>query len=237
MSQPRAIFLDFDNTLVDDDASVELSLRRACLHLTEHAPDLAHDSLVAAYVPLSQAFWSENPYIDEATIDVVRLKLWREALATCGCTDEALALVARDAYAVHRLTACEVYDDALAVVPELAKSYRLAVITNGDGEMQRGRLRIAGLDAYVELLVASTDVGSGKPEVAIFHQAMAKLGVEPHDVWHVGDRLDSDVQGAHNAGLTSVWLNRAGAARSPSQPHPHHEIASLHDLLQRLAFD
>ena len=53
-------------------------------------------------------------------------------------------------------------------------------------------------------------------------------------VWHVGDNLVTDVAGANAAGLTSVWLNRAGAARSAADAVPALEITTLADLLQHL---
>jgi putative hydrolase of the HAD superfamily len=74
-------------------------------------------------------------------------------------------------------------------------------------------------------------MGVGKPHPAIFHHALTQLGLDPAVVWHVGDRLDADVLGAHNAGLTSVWLNRQGAVRETHHPEPHHEIVSLRDLI------
>ena len=66
---------------------------------------------------------------------------------------------------------------------------------------------------------------------AIFQLALDKLGVEPENVWHIGDSLASDVAGAKASGLTAVWLNRHGAVRKEDDPQPDHEIASLAELL------
>ena len=49
-----------------------------------------------------------------------------------------------------------------------------------------------------------------KPEAGIFRLALDELGVEPHDAMFVGDRLETDVQGAANLGMTTVqalWFN------------------------------
>jgi putative hydrolase of the HAD superfamily len=231
----RALFFDLDNTLVDDEASMRLAVERVCAELGAPWSGRAAAELTEVYMQVSIAFWATQPFVTNDLIATMRLKLWRAALARCGCHDEAVVERARDAYARHRMDACHVYPDSVEVLSRLAGRYRLAVITNGAGDMQRGRLRAARLDAYIDLVVASTDLDTGKPDPAIFRYALSKLDLPPDAVWHVGDRLDADVLGAHNAGLTSVWLNRRGETRRASEPEPHHEIASLTELIARLS--
>ena len=43
-----------------------------------------------------------------------------------------------------------------------------------------------------------------KPEPGIFSLALDRLGVDPLDAVFVGDRLETDVQGAANVGMTTV---------------------------------
>jgi putative hydrolase of the HAD superfamily len=61
-----------------------------------------------------------------------------------------------------------------------------------------------GLAEHLDVMVFSTDVGARKPEPAIFLQALEQLGVEPTAAMYVGDRLEADVQGAANVGMTTV---------------------------------
>ena len=49
-----------------------------------------------------------------------------------------------------------------------------------------------------------------KPQPEIFLQALQQLGVDPANAMFVGDRLEADVQGAANVGMTTVqalWFN------------------------------
>ncbi|MBX6766549.1 MAG: HAD family hydrolase, partial [Actinomadura rubrobrunea] len=57
-------------------------------------------------------------------------------------------------------------------------------------------------------VVASSEAGAAKPDPAIFRRACAGLGLAPHAVVYVGDRLDVDALGAASAGLHGVWLDR-----------------------------
>jgi putative hydrolase of the HAD superfamily len=224
MKAVEAIFFDFDNTLVDDDASQRVALARVSRDVCMSLPDLQHDLLANTYLSVSEVFWQTTTYVTD--IIETRHSLWREAFATHGCSDEALVLAANEAYSKERTVVCELYEDTREVIERLRRRYRLAIITNGGTDQQSGRLRAAGMEGYFELLVASN--GSiGKPEVAIFHDALQQMQLDPTSVWHVGDRLDADVLGANNAGLTSVWLNRRGATRRAQDPAPHHEIETL----------
>jgi putative hydrolase of the HAD superfamily len=61
-----------------------------------------------------------------------------------------------------------------------------------------------GLAPLLDVLVFSEEVGAAKPEPEIFRHALDQLGVEPVNAMFVGDRLETDVQGAANLGMTTV---------------------------------
>jgi HAD superfamily hydrolase (TIGR01509 family) len=61
-----------------------------------------------------------------------------------------------------------------------------------------------GLAPLLDVMIFSEEVGAAKPEPEIFLHALAGLGVEPFDAMFVGDRLETDVQGAANLGMTTV---------------------------------
>lgn len=93
--------------------------------------------------------------------------------------------------------------DALAALR--ARGLRLAVVSNFDARLH-AILAALGLDAAVDRVVASTEVGAAKPAAAIFHAACDALAADPADVLHVGDTLREDVQGARAAGLRAALV-------------------------------
>lgn len=60
------------------------------------------------------------------------------------------------------------------------------------------------LVSAVHTAVGRLPVVAGKPEVAIFDEARARFGAK-HPIF-IGDRLDTDVQGANRAGIDSVLV-------------------------------
>src|SRR5262249_3179471 len=57
-----------------------------------------------------------------------------------------------------------------------------------------------GLDACFDSLSVSALVGAKKPDAAIFHHALGRLGVEPSDSLMIGDSLASDIMPAKSLG-------------------------------------
>jgi putative hydrolase of the HAD superfamily len=74
----------------------------------------------------------------------------------------------------------------------------------------RADVETFGLAGLLDVQVWSEEVGVAKPAPEIFLRALEQLGVDPVDAMFVGDRLETDVRGAADAGLTTVqalWFN------------------------------
>jgi len=69
---------------------------------------------------------------------------------------------------------------------------------------------LANLDLHFDMVVTSEECKAYKPHLAPFLRALELLGLEPHEVLHVGDSLSSDVRGAQALGIPVMWINRNG---------------------------
>ena len=122
--------------------------------------------------------------------------------------------------------------DVVEVLTALKPRYRLGVISNtvgsGDGELADA-LEKAGILRLIEALVTSRDFGTAKPDPAIYAEGARRLGVPLDQTVMVGDRLDTDVAGALNAGIAGVWLRHPGAVPIPGIS-PTHVIDRLAEL-------
>jgi putative hydrolase of the HAD superfamily len=79
----------------------------------------------------------------------------------------------------------------------------LGVLSNFDQRLLRV-LAGLGLDAYFDVVVLPAGAGAAKPDRAIFHAALERLGVAAGRALYVGDRADEDVAGATRAGLLAL---------------------------------
>ena len=106
----------------------------------------------------------------------------------------------------------KVFDDVLesGVLEKLReRGVILGVISNWDSRL-KGILENTGLARYFDFILASTVVGSAKPDQIIFQTALKCSGVDPKDACHIGDEPKADVQGALNSGMDAILIDRHG---------------------------
>ena len=69
------------------------------------------------------------------------------------------------------------------------------------------KLRKSGLEPFFAHVVLSEDVGSLKPNKAIYEYALKVNGITPCQALMIGDSYDSDIVGARNAGISALFFN------------------------------
>jgi HAD superfamily hydrolase (TIGR01549 family) len=57
-------------------------------------------------------------------------------------------------------------------------------------------------------ILTSEDVKSYKPRPELFLEALRRNNLNSDEVIHIGDSITSDVGGAQNLGIRTIWLNR-----------------------------
>ncbi|WP_255195176.1 HAD family hydrolase [Halorarius litoreus] len=115
---------------------------------------------------------------------------------------------------------------ALEAVESLGEDHAVGVVTNGDPGMQSQKLEGLGLADAFEVVVHAGYDTAAKPDPEPFERALSVLDVSPERAVHVGNSLSSDVAGAHNAGVGSVWLDQGTAP----DPVPHYTLGSMREL-------
>jgi 4-nitrophenyl phosphatase len=99
--------------------------------------------------------------------------------------------------------------EKLKVATLLIRGGARFIVSNPDTTLPTEEGFIPGTGALLAALEASTGVTPtivGKPERTIFDLALAKLESSKEDTAIVGDRLDTDILGGHNAGLKTILV-------------------------------
>ncbi len=100
------------------------------------------------------------------------------------------------------------------------------IATNTDSSFPTPEGINPGTGMVIGALIGTTNVQPtvmGKPGVEMFHIAVEQLNADPETTVMIGDRLNTDIQGAQNAGLGSILVltgvtTAAVAAESPIHP-------------------
>jgi putative hydrolase of the HAD superfamily len=233
----RAVFFDLDETLLDDDRGMRESVTDVCATLGQRYPAIDARELEDTYLRVSDEVWRSEGAVPRAAGSgnsngrEIRVEVWGKALASYGLLGRPLAIEAAELYSEERRGRYRLFPDARVVLDALHRRMILGVITNGPGDTQREKLAVSGVQAYLDFFCSSGELGVGKPEAAIFHEAMAAARVTSDEALHVGDSLAADIAGAQGVGIATAWINRRGVPRPPDAPRPDIEISSLRDLI------
>lgn len=122
-----------------------------------------------------------------------------------------------------RLHDAHFFPETIAVLTELKGEHKLGVISNVDAGGADHAMPL--ISDYFDTLIMSCDAGVAKPDPMIFELALEEAGADPGDSWMVGDSVRVDVDGALNAGLSAVLIDRAGK-------HPVGEYPVISNLAQ-----
>ncbi|MDR6612339.1 HAD family hydrolase [Leifsonia sp. 1010] len=243
MSDIRVVLFDLDDTLFAHRTAVEAGILRYAESLGPPYGTAEADEVVTLWHDLEEEHY--HSYLaGRLDFEGQRQARARDFAARHGVElDDAQASAWFADYFEHYVAAWSLHDDALPALDALQAALpgvRFGLITNGDLAFQGRKVEAVGLDARMEHLIASGEVGVAKPDSAIFHAACGAFGVRADQAAYVGDRLRTDAIASARAGLTGVWLNRRNAVPSPEDELDAatagvRTIASLAELVPLLA--
>lgn len=230
MNSYEWLFFDADNTLFDFNAAEEYALTRTLLRFG--APNVA--PVRECFHKINRDLWDfyEKGEISREKLVFYRFTLLLQALKTEGDP------VQWNEFYKNALAQCStLMPGAEPLCRRAAQKYKLCLITNGSAEVQRKRLHNSPLKRYFEGRVfISEEMGCHKPEKKFFDMALSAVGARTQrgKVLVIGDSLSSDIKGAFNAQLDSVWLHSPTATAPAGAIKPTYEVENLAQLTEFL---
>jgi putative hydrolase of the HAD superfamily len=218
----RTITLDLDDTLWEIGPVIRRAER--CLHewLAGNFPRIVEMHGRQDIVELRAQVVAEFEDHSHDLTFVRRTVLSRMGMAAGygdGFVDEAFAVFDEERNKV------ELFPEARPALESLASRYTLVAVTNGNARLER-----IGIDDLFDSFVSARSAGVAKPARAIFDAAVSAGGAEAHETLHVGDHPEIDVNGAREAGLRTIWLNRNGRDWPSELPQPDGIVRNLREL-------
>lgn len=229
----KALFLDMDETLCDTQGA-----NRQATRLLGEALDALYSeafdgqAVARAYVAGIYRHWSDSqrerylPLIEQHGEGAFRVQLMRDLLAEHGIEPvaDATAQLLRDKFDQDRLDAFHFYPGIAEFLAEARKLFTLVVITNGPEYSQIPKVEAVELARHVDHIIIGGQEPEQKPARSIFEKALRLANCAAHEAIHVGDSLAADIAGAHDSGITSVWIQHQQPLDAELGINPAHTV-------------
>ena len=196
---------DLDQTLLDFHAS-----EYKALGIVLRANGLSFsDEIYRAFKAYNQSLWLE---LEKGNISRTELfsKRFMDVFSRCEGDASGLdPLKVNDDFIRTMSVNGVLMDGALEFIRKLRENIpdaRIYIASNGATINAKGRIASTGLARYIDGLFISEDMGVTKPDAAFFDICLKRIG----ECIMIGDSLSSDMLGAKNASLDSVWFMPSG---------------------------
>jgi len=227
------VWLDLDDTLIDFHTNSRRALHRLykVARLDSRWP--VAEEWIDCYERYNQRLWAEYA-AGEITRDHLRMERFRLPLVEGGYSDEeGRRLSARfdTEYLDYLAEERELVPGALGLLEALRRAgVTIGILSNGFAEVQYRKIRRAGLEPYIDIVVLSDDIDVNKPDVRLYRYAQERAGVaEACRHLMIGDNPDTDIRGAVNAGWYAVLFDPQ--LKSPDITPRVAALDGLHALL------
>lgn len=223
----KVLFFDLDRTLWDYRSNSEQTLYDL---VNKHTPDLIEkfDEFLNAFYEINEKLWLD--YRDgRLSKKVLSTQRFIETYMRLGVNAESFVEKFSLDYIRESPNKTKLFPKAIETLDYLkSKGYRMFLLTNGFVEVQKVKIRDSKLEPFFERMITSEEVGYQKPNEKIFEYALEIVKAKKNECLMIGDDLESDIEGAQNFGIDTVFFNPAMLVHSYA---PTFEIKQLDELM------
>ena len=227
MSKYSVLLFDADATLLDFHRS-ETEAVRECLEFYGLPSD---DSVIAKYSEINVGYWKmlERGEIEKEKLYAAR---WQSLIDfySFDCKAQDIS----DRYVASLTTKSYLLDGAVELCQRLHGKFKMYIVTNGQKEVQKGRLFPSPIFRYFDACFISEDIGYEKPSIKYFEKVIASIpDYDPEKAIIIGDSLTSDMQGGINIGIDTCWFNPHGkeVPKDMQLTYVVSELSAIGDIL------
>lgn len=227
----KCILFDLDHTLWDFETNSSQTLAELFeIHNLQKRGVTQFADFKKIFSQINTDLWTRY---DAGLIsrDEIRFHRFKNILAHFHIDDENLSMTLSDQYVLQSPKKGALMPNALESLDYLASRYHMTIVTNGFEEIQGTKLASSGITHYFKSVVTSARAGHKKPAREIFDFALAESGFSHHEAVMIGDNLQTDMGGARNANVDTIYFNPDRIAHTETVTHEIHDLKQLKEIL------
>ena len=225
----EAIAFDFGQTLVDSADGFRAAEKEAQTKIFSDLTVSSWEAFLSAYREIRKESHEMSIFS--------RKTIWLKAYTHYGKKPDLNLLEKwEDDYWEKVRSETKPFPETEQVLKSLSSSYRLAMITNTQGQKISRKHRIneyPEIERFFELIIVAGEFGvPPKPDPAPFLLCLERLGIGHSEAVYVGDDWRIDICGARNIGIQPIWIQHESVRRSwPTVETTAPIITTLESLL------
>ena len=177
LDTPKAMLIDLDDTIIYFPG-VDACWCQVCADTADRVPGLDADNLCHEITRTRDWYWSdpERHRIGRLDLNAASISIVRRSLRRLGFDLPNLARDLGMSYRAKRDGEVEMVPGAVEALRRFrSQGIGLAMITNGTGAGQRGKIERFDLARHFNHIFIEGEIGLGKPEREVYLMAMAAL--------------------------------------------------------------
>ncbi len=219
MKKYRFLLFDLDYTLLDFDADMVMAFERLYYSQGWNQRVPYSPAMLDRYERHNNAWWRKFENGECGKAELFRER-FTDFLAETGLSGDPGQL--NDLYFDFLGQGGVAYPGALELLELLSRNHALYVITNGYAPTARTRIEHSGVGRYIQDYFVSEAVGYAKPDPRYFVYVAEHIpGFDKRAALVIGDSLLTDIQGAVNAELDSLWFHPPGRSWEEGKEAPY----------------
>lgn len=230
----QAITFDLWNTLIANKSHSEQRVQFFFEFLQEREIFIPFDELKNAYdkkFHFSEVTFEEIEFRHIYTVDRI-LNVLKEIKTEISKAD--LDHLRQEFESMMLQDPPQLKDGVKKTLEELVSSYQIGLISNTGvtpGRILSEVLDDHGILDFFDVSVFSDESGFFKPHPKMFKIPLKKLKCKAQNAIHIGDILETDIKGANDYNMFSVWVNNSNKPK-PINIQPDYEIQQIYEVVK-----
>lgn len=197
----KAVLIDIDDTIFDFEKCSKNAFKKTLKKL-----DLSYKEKDFLYFnKVNDILWSKQKL---GEINIEEVFTHRSNMMSKYFELDIKKEIFNDLFVEFLYDEVEMVDGIEDLLSYLSNKYQIYAASNGVYDMQVNRIKKSSLSKYFKDIFVSDKIGYEKPDERFFNKIMDITKYSNNDLIMIGDSIKSDIVGAKNSNIKSIYFNK-----------------------------